>query len=125
MDKLDKIFEMQKALDGYIAENRSLNFTVDEWVQKKCLAMISEISELLCEVNFKWWKNKKEIDVKAVKEEMVDILHFLVGMCINAGMTADEMFEIYYNKNKENFDRQNGLSQKKGYELKNNCQNKR
>lgn len=51
---------------------------------------------------------------------MVDILHFLVGMCINAGMTADEMFEIYYNKNKENFDRQNGLSQKKGYELKNN-----
>ena len=73
--KLDKIFEMQKALDGYIAENRSLNFTVDEWVQKKCLAMISEISELLCEVNFKWWKNKKEIDVKAVKEEMVDILH--------------------------------------------------
>ena len=120
MDKLDKIFEMQKALDGYIAENRSLNFTVDEWVQKKCLAMISEISELLCEVNFKWWKNKKEIDVKAVKEEIVDILHFLVGMCINAGMTADEMFEIYYNKNKENFDRQNGLSQKKGYELKNN-----
>ena len=120
MDKLDKIFEMQKALDGYSAENRSLNFTVDEWVKKKCLAMISEISELLCEVNFKWWKNKKEIDVKAVKEEMVDILHFLVGMCINAGMTADEMFEIYYNKNKENFDRQNGLSQKKGYELKNN-----
>ena len=118
MDKLDKIFEMQKALDGYIAENRSLNFTVDEWVQKKCLAMISEISELLCEVNFKWWKNKKEIDVKAVKEEMVDILHFLVGMCINAGMTADEMFEIYYNKNKENFDRQNGLSQKKATNLK-------
>lgn len=69
---------------------------------------------------FQWWKNKKEIDVKAVKEEMVDILHFLVGMCINVGMTADEMFEIYYNKNKENFDRQNGLSQKKGYELKNN-----
>ena len=30
MDKLDKIFQMQKALDGYIAENRSLNFTVDE-----------------------------------------------------------------------------------------------
>ncbi|MFR5062423.1 MAG: dUTPase [Christensenellales bacterium] len=121
MDKLDKIFEMQAALDGYIAENRNLEFTDDEWVQKKCLAMISEISELLCEVNFKWWKNKKELDYKAIKEEMVDILHFLVGMSVNVGMTSDEMFEIYYSKNKENFDRQNGLSQKKGYEIKGNA----
>lgn len=83
--------------------------------------MISEISELLCEVNFKWWKNKKELDIKAIKEEMVDILHFLVGMSVNVGMTSDEMFEIYYSKNKENFDRQNGLSQKKGYEIKENA----
>lgn len=117
MDKLDTIFQMQATLDGYIAEKRNLNFSADEWVQKKCLAMISEISELLCEVNFKWWKNPKELDYKAIKEELVDILHFLVGACINAGMTADEMFAIYYDKNKENFDRQNGLSAKKGYEL--------
>lgn len=117
MDKLETIFEMQGALDRYIAEKRELNFTDEEWVQKKCLAMISEISELLCEVNFKWWKNPKELDYKAIKEEMVDILHFLVGMSVNVGMTAQEMFDIYYAKNKENFDRQNGLSQKKGYEL--------
>ena len=104
MDKLDTIFEMQGALDRYIAEKRELNFTDEEWVQKKCLAMISEISELLCEVNFKWWKNPKELDYKAIKEEMVDILHFLVGMSVNVGMTAQEMFDIYYAKNKENFD---------------------
>lgn len=119
MDKLEKIFEMQGALDKYIADNRNLNFTPEEWVQKKCHAMISEISELLAEVNFKWWKNPKELDYKAIKEEMVDILHFLVGMGINVGMTAQEMFDIYYEKNKENYDRQNGLSAKKGYELKN------
>lgn len=117
MDKLDTIFEMQGTLDRYIAEKRDLKFTDEEWVQKKCLAMISEISELLCEVNFKWWKNPKELDYKAIKEEMVDILHFLVGMSVNVGMTAQEMFDIYYAKNKENFDRQNGFSKKKGYEL--------
>ena len=117
MDKLDTIFEMQGTLDRYIAEKRDLKFTDEEWVQKKCLAMISEISELLCEVNFKWWKNPKELDYKAIKEEMVDILHFLVGMSVNVGMTAQEMFDIYYEKNKENFNRQNGLSAKHGYEL--------
>lgn len=117
MDKLEKIFEMQGALDGFIAKSRDLDFAPDEWVQKKCLALISEVSELLAEVNFKWWKNPKELDYAAIKEEMVDILHFLVGMSINVGMTAQEMFDIYYAKNKENYDRQNGLSQKKGYEL--------
>lgn len=45
MDKLEKIFEMQGALDKYIADNRNLDFTPDEWVQKKCQAMISEIAE--------------------------------------------------------------------------------
>lgn len=117
MDKLEKIFEMQAALDGYIVKERSLDFTPDEWIQKRCLALISEVSEVLDEVNFKWWKNKKELNYTALKEELVDVLHFLVGMCINAGMTAQEMFDIYYEKNKENFNRQNGLSAKHGYEL--------
>jgi dimeric dUTPase (all-alpha-NTP-PPase superfamily) len=117
-DKLDRIFEMQAVLDGYIREKRQLDFRTDEWIQKRSLAMLSEISELLAEVNFKWWKNPKDIDVPAVKEELVDILHFLVGMCLDVGMTAEEMFSIYYDKNKENFDRQDGKSLKKGYELK-------
>ncbi len=122
MDKLETIFEMQATLDRYIREKRDLKYSEDEWVQKKCLAMISEISELLVEVNFKWWKNPKELDYQAIKEEMVDILHFLVGMSVDVGMTAQEMFDIYYSKNKENYDRQNGLSAKKGYELSQNNQ---
>ena len=117
-DKLEVIFEMQGALDGYIKEQRDLKFEPDEWVQKRCLALMSELGEVLDETNFKWWKNKKEIDFPALKEELVDVLHFWVGMCIDAGMSAQDVFDIYYAKNKENFDRQNGLSQKKGYELK-------
>ena len=121
-DKLDIIFEMQHKFDSDLAERRNLTgISQAEWLQKETLAMISELAELIDEVNFKWWKNKKELDYKAIKEEMVDILHFLVGMSVNVGMTSDEMFEIYYSKNKENFDRQNGLSQKKGYEIKGNA----
>jgi len=81
------------------------------------LAILSELAELLDEVNFKWWKNPKALDHAALKEELVDILHFFMSMCWRAGMDADELFRIYTEKNRENFDRQLGRSQKKGYAL--------
>ena len=118
MDKLDTIFAMQKQLNDYIIEKRNLKFTQEEWIQKRSLALIDEVAELLNEINYKWWKNPKEINPAAVKEELVDILHFYIGMCIDAGMTADDMYDIYLAKNKENYDRQTGQSTKKGYEIK-------
>ena len=117
MDKLDKIFEMQKLLDDDIAARRHLEFSTEEWMQKEVLAMLSKLSEVHDEVNFKWWKNKKPIDDNALRGELVDILHFFVSMCIRSGMSADELFERYVEKNKENFDRQYGRSEKKGYEV--------
>ncbi|NLK17399.1 MAG: dUTPase [Clostridiales bacterium] len=119
MDKLDKIFELQKKFDEDLINNRNLHgITLEQWIQKETLAIISELAELLNEVNFKWWKNPKQIDLAAVKEELVDILHFFVGMCLKAGMTSDELFELYIKKNEENFRRQHGTSEKKGYEIK-------
>ena len=120
MDKLDEIFKMQKALNGYIIENRHLDFSMEEWIQKGSLALIDEITELLNEVNYKWWKNPKQIDEAAVKEAIVDMLHFFVSICLYAGMTSDELYKIYIEKNKENYDRQNGVSKKEGYAIKKN-----
>ncbi len=119
MDKLETIFAYQKKFDDEIIEKRGLGgVTMEEWIQKETLAMLSELAELIDEVNFKWWKNKKEVDVNLVREELVDILHFFVSMCHKTGMDADMLFDMYMNKNKENFDRQHGISAKKGYELK-------
>ena len=56
MDKLDVIFQLQQSLDQDIVERRNLDFSREEWMQKEVLAMISELSEVLDEVNFKWWK---------------------------------------------------------------------
>lgn len=117
MDKLDTIFAMQKGLDEEIASLRNLDYPQEIWIQKGVLAMVSELAEVLDEVNFKWWKNPRELDDSAVKEELVDVLHFFIGMCIHSGMTADELFEIYRAKNQENYDRQHGISEKKGYEV--------
>ena len=119
MDKLEKIFEMQKTLNDDIRKKRNLgNISKQEWIQKQTLAMISELSELLDEVNFKWWKNEKPVDEQLVKEELVDILHFFVSMCLVYDMSANELANMYMEKNKENFDRQNGLSKKSGYDIK-------
>lgn len=117
-DKLDMIFAMQNSLDTDIVEKRNLhNITPDVWIQKETLAMLSELAELIAEVNFKWWKNPKEINYDNVKGELIDILHFFCGMCLKVGMNADEVFARYVEKNKENFDRQYGRSKKQGYEL--------
>ena len=117
MDKLDEIFRLQKLLNDDIIARRHLEGISDtEWIQKQTLAMLSEMAELLNEVNFKWWKNEKPVNEHAVKEELVDILHFFVSMCQRAHMTPDELYQIYLDKNKENFDRQLGLSKKEGYQ---------
>jgi len=117
LDKLDVIFQMQQSLNEDIESRRDISFTREEWMQKEVLAMISELSEVLDEVNFKWWKNAKPIDDASLKGELVDVLHFFVSMCLKSGMTADELFALYKAKNQENFDRQYGRSQKQGYEV--------
>ena len=117
-DKLDTIFQMQKALNEDIIARRGLEgITDEEWIQKHMLAMLSEMAEVLDEVNFKWWKNPKPVNHDALCEELVDVLHFYVSMCLKAGMDADELFQRYLAKNEENFRRQQGKSEKKGYDV--------
>ena len=117
-DKLQEIFDMQKSLNDDIKQKRNLTgFTKEEWMQKETLAMLSELAELIDEVNFKWWKNPKPVDETKVKEELVDILHFFVSMCLIYDMDAEELYRMYIDKNKENFDRQNGKSAKEGYDI--------
>lgn len=115
MDRLTLVFQMQRELDEFIAKSRGLDFGPQEWIQKQVLAMVVELGELLDEVNYKWWKAPRPLDMQAVREELVDVFHFLIGACIKAGMGADELFTAYCEKNKENWDRQRGKTGKEGY----------
>lgn len=117
-DKLDIIFEMQEKFDTDVMKNRGLEgLTMEEWLQRQTLAMLSELAELIAEVNFKWWKNPRPVDTDNVREELVDVLHFFVGMCNRSGMGSDELFARYIKKNEENFKRQYGTSARHGYEI--------
>ncbi|NLB61847.1 MAG: dUTPase [Clostridiales bacterium] len=115
-DKLDKIFDLQAALDLEIQTKRNLNFSKSEWIQKEILAIISELSEVLDEVNFKWWKKDEEIDDEKLHEEIIDVLHFFISMCLRAGLDSETLFRLYEKKNSENLKRQHGKSTTKNYE---------
>lgn len=46
-------------------------------------------------------------DQLEIKFELIDIWHFFLNMNVALGLDSQEIFELYYLKNKENFDRQN------------------
>lgn len=118
MDRLEEIFALQKQFNDDIIRTRKLDqVNDDQWMQRYMMAMFVEMAELMDETNYKWWKNPKEVDKDALKEELVDILHFFVSLCIRSGMNAQDLYARYLEKNKENILRQQGKGKKSGYAL--------
>ncbi|MDI9442100.1 MAG: dUTPase [Bacillota bacterium] len=117
-DMLKEIFRLQAKFDQAVIENRNLEFSPEVWIQKSILAIIAELGEILEEVNFKWWKDPSEIDRENLKEEIVDVLHFFISMCIKAGIGPEELYQAYLDKNEENFARQEGRTDREGYAWK-------
>jgi dimeric dUTPase (all-alpha-NTP-PPase superfamily) len=116
-DKLDAIFDMQYALDQRIIDERGIEKTAEEWVLGLTIAMEDEIAEVRSLINWKWWKNPKEIDYTELRGEVIDLWHFLVSLSQKVGLTADDVYRVYCEKNAENHARQDGTSEKKGYEV--------
>ena len=94
MDKLEEIFRLQQSFQDKLKQEGGLTeIPMEQWLQKQTLAMLSELAELLEEVNFKWWKNPHELSEANIHEELSDILHFFVSMCIEAGMSAEDLYQ--------------------------------
>lgn len=125
MDMLTKIFAKQYELNkrifaerhgtvyGSLCNHRSEGATDEDrakWILNYNRAQIHESIELEDELNWKWWKDGKEIDWDAVRMELIDELHFWVSKCQIAGLTPKILEELYEKKNKLNHVRQD-----KGY----------
>ncbi len=129
MDKLDQIFAMQRDLNRHtfeknqlvgfdeIPEDRTLQ---NEWLRNYALAMTQEIAELVDSTNWKWWRTKVDLyDEQNLKVELVDILHFWVSACQVMGLSAEDVFRMYTQKNKINAARQD-----RGYVTKDETENR-
>lgn len=116
MDKLEAIMskqlELQKRL-GTDFSNMSPQERAD-FMRNHRGYLADEVAEALYEMPFyKLWKDYDnmssegyEIAWQKVRMELIDSLHFFVNLLLCSGMTADEVYDMYMAKNKENHRRQ-------------------
>jgi dimeric dUTPase (all-alpha-NTP-PPase superfamily) len=103
-DKLEEIFRLQKEyLSSFTFERYPKS--LEERISALCTAIIHEAAELQDLTSWKWWKTFKGFDKEKAKEEIVDILHFLIQACIELDLTPKDLLELYRTKNYINRDR--------------------
>jgi dimeric dUTPase (all-alpha-NTP-PPase superfamily) len=106
-DKLKKIFEMQLLLQDLTHKDLSGKFKGNiQYMRLMALGAQEEISEIMRACGWKPWKKSSEFDFEQAKKEYVDLWHFVVNMAFGMGISSDELFEMYYEKNKINTKRQ-------------------
>ena len=99
-----EMWKLQNKLGNRIFKERNIELN-DILLRNLVTAMSVECSELMTELQYKWWKDKQPIDRNRILEESIDILHFLYQFWISSGFKPDEVIEAFREKNKKNFKR--------------------
>lgn len=74
--------------------------------------MSSLASALACEAmeiwaaSGKWWYKRKDVEKSKIKQESIDIFHFLLALWLKLGMDENEIFDLYEEKMRINIERQ-------------------
>ena len=129
-DMLSEIFRLQRELNQHTFRQSEVGVEYDElprrrqlqnqWVRNYALAMSQEIAELVDSTNWKWWRTKVDLfDEQNLRVELVDILHFWVSACQVMGLSAEDVFRMYMQKNAINARRQD-----RGYVSKDESENR-
>jgi len=103
-DKLKDMFDKQKELQIKLG-NTDILYNV-QYLKDMILASVDELMEVLREIPWKNWKKQQEFHKEELKEEIVDVYHFLINISLASGMDYEELHERYMNKNKINHQRQ-------------------
>jgi len=81
------------------------NSDVCTWLGKFLKAHDDEARELSEELPWKWW-SKDNLDLQAIRVEIVDMLHFWISLALTSGMDAADVARIYRQKHEINEKRQ-------------------
>ena len=121
-DKFEDIFKRQRdfqiKLKGnlgiYLTRGKQVETSTDndvllnfkqEITKETVLQLFSEVNEVLNEINWKHHADKKEVDISKIKEEIIDIQHFVINLALLWGMDYKEFYDIFVNKNNKNYER--------------------
>lgn len=113
LDIYNKQLKLQEKL-GYTKKELIKN---QEFININILAILDELAEAMRETTWKnpknikyGWKKTQKFNIGKFQEELVDILHFFINLCIASGMEPIDIYKKYMDKNLENRKRQD-----KGY----------
>jgi len=105
-DMLESIFEQQINLQIKCGHEVELLEGNQPYITVMTVALIDEAMEALRETPWKPWKKQQQFNKEKMQEELVDLLHFFVNLCLASGMDAKKLFEVYTYKNAINHQRQ-------------------
>ena len=109
MDKLEAMWNKQHQFNARILGpefETILHEHAGEWLLKYATALNQEVSELIDCVPWKWWAHYQKLDLEHAKVELIDILHVVLSIAQVLGMSPEDIFNTYMQKNAVNFKRQ-------------------
>lgn len=77
-----------------------------ERIRTAALSLFVEVAEGLGETGWKPWATSNHLNREAFRGEMVDVLKFWMNLCLNAGITPQEIFDGFVSKHYTNMERQ-------------------
>ncbi|MEM1994829.1 MAG: dUTPase [Nitrososphaerales archaeon] len=104
VDTLEEIFKLQKEYVSTFSFERYPK-SLEARISALCTAIIHEAVELQDLTSWKWWKTSKGFEVERAKEELIDILHFLVQAFIEMNLSPNDILNLYRAKNYVNRER--------------------
>lgn len=103
---LETMFEKQIMLQRQLGVYPTLYD--EQYIKDMTLAAMVELTEILNETPWKPWKKQQSLNPDKYLEEVADLMHFIINLCLVANITPDMLYEAYSNKNKVNQDRNKG-----------------
>jgi len=114
-DKLNDIFERQqrfqielnKDLGKLLGGSKELQYEqqLQRLTKDTVLQLFSEIHEVLSEVKWKDTGAHFDTDRLKIKEEIIDVFHFVINLALIWGMDAEELYKEFVKKNNKNYER--------------------
>lgn len=101
MDKLERMFELQKHLQ-MITMGIELPDDRPDLINTHALGLFTEVGEVLqADKRWKPWRKDATCDKEEVKKELADCWAFLINLTLVCGIDVNDMFDYFLLKHNE------------------------
>lgn len=116
MNKLQKVLDTQTELQNRLGNNikEMTEQQKTAYVKNNVFFVTEELHEMTRELPYvKEWKDYSQLSGEDIarrkelaQEEFIDVFTFLMNVALTLELTADEIYDLYFQKNKVNHKRQ-------------------